>query len=180
MRAPDYTAPLYGVREWKVGMDHLLYPLISSRARSIKPGEVRDAVCNRQQMTSLAWMYMQHAKEPPDPEHDVPERGCTCGYHAWINYRNWSVQNFPTTLLHDRRVVGVAAASGKIWPHEHGFRALRMWPAAVFVSTRFDSFHNPVAKKYDIPLLSPWQFEEFVADRGGVLLNPLVEGEEEE
>lgn len=152
MEAPDCTAPLIGVREWRL--------LWRDRAHGTALASL---------ITSHVWRrseeaYCRHYRRAPHPE-------CGCGLYAFYD---WKLCNLFGAGLRENGIAGIVSATGDIELHEHGFRAERMkieallqWPDASWWQRRK---YKGVAKRYHVPLLSLKEAETFAQELDGFWL----------
>jgi hypothetical protein len=151
-------SPLYGLRTWSVVSDgdgeRLAGP---HHAAPWPPGG--------------AWL---EATCTTNPGHAAPERGCSCGIHAW-HPRQCSARR---VLAGRREIAGILEARGATEVHDDGFRAERARPyALVLPPGRNAKLLRRLAAAYGVPVVEVGGADDLLAwcrARGLGLEEPVV------
>jgi hypothetical protein len=124
---PLFADPLFGLRFWRVTVDHRGEWLSAPHQQTLWP-------------PGGQWL---HAKCPTG--HGAPAAGCDCGAHAWHPRRHTARD----VLAPRATVAGIVEGRGAIEVHEDGFRAARARPYALIVTPRSNgALVRRVAERY--------------------------------
>jgi hypothetical protein len=125
MRAPDYIEPVVGWRMWCTTTDDEGVALRSVHRRTVWPRGaplVADCMCGRFQ----SWLLRRE-------RHGSPSLECRCGIYAsgvpllGAYLAEWLMWGGTLT------VVGRVSLWGRVFEHEHGWRAEMAYPLELFV-----------------------------------------------
>ena len=168
--APDYTAPIFGVRQWSVSKDRILGGTGVGGEWAV--GETMKARCKYLGVSSDFTGLRGEL-------HKSPEENCGCGLYAF--YGLGEAERYgdrPSGSL----VRGVVSSWGDVVQCEHGVRAEYMKVEALLLEQQtvrvlgspvsVVAAHRRLAEKHGVPLILPGEIDSFAREKGLVRLKP--------
>lgn len=173
---PDLPAPIRAYRAWStdgtrlMGMGGVIWPAgepLKARCQSI--AHPRGDYHRR----SLAMSYSLtgHYEEPTPVIHECPSpnsddhHGYGCGIYAYRDPSRFVGSRTYVNVDDEGQVIGCVELGGKVYEHEHGYRAEYAMPVA-FYGDPTDPALALLASVYDVPIEPPpWEDPEVIRKR---------------
>lgn len=150
-KAPDYTAPLVGIRQWFVGNNMTLYSLAGNIAWPA-----------RHEM--LAKCPLLPSKLSPSKHTKPPVMDCLCGLYAY-----YPGEKERCRKRHDW-IRGIVSATGKVILCEFAFKAERMQIEALVLGEDKDIPYKKLATRYGVSLITEEEVHAYCELHEGISL----------